>query len=94
MLTPLTPITRLVLATVKPTAANAFQLVHDLDDATWVSLYNRWLRKAKRLDSYSLRCWIKDRKPTCICVTKAEYEQITAGKAVAATKEEYEAENN
>ena len=96
MLTPasLNPVTRFVVATCKPTAAPAFTLVHDLDEATWTRLFNRWLAKSKRHDMNSLWCWIKDRKPHCICLPKAEYDRLTADKCTPATEAEWLAQNN
>lgn len=87
------PVTKLTISTVQLSTGLEFKLVHDLAETTWAALFNRWLRKAKQHTARSLIEFIKNRKPHCICVTKAQYDEITAGKSVAATKEEWEAEN-
>jgi hypothetical protein len=87
------PVTRLTVAHVELSNGTKFSLVHDLDQAIWARLLDRWKRKASTLTQASLIFWVKDRRPHCICVSKKDFDEITAGKSVPATKEEYEAEN-
>ena len=87
------PVTRLTSATVELNTGQLFKIVHDLDPDAWKSQFDRWMRKAKRHTPGSLIEWIKERKPHCICVTKAQYDEIAAGHCVAATKEEWDTEN-
>lgn len=87
------PVTRLTVAHIELTNGLKFSIVHDLEEGAWGSLFERWQRKAKKHTAYSLIVWIKERKPHCICVTKADFDSITAGKSVPATKAEYDAEN-
>ena len=87
------PITRLCISTVSLNTGLSFKIVHDLDGDVWESQMHRWMRKSKLHTPGSLIDWIKARKPHCICVTKAQYDEITAGNCIAATKEEWEAEN-
>lgn len=87
------PVTRLSVATVSLNTVLSFILVHDLPEQTWAGLFNRWMKKAKLHTPGSLISWIKIRKPHCICVAKAQFDKLTAGKSVPATRQEWEAEN-
>ena len=42
----------------------------------------------------SFIAYVKNKIPKCICVLKEDFEAITKGQFIPATKEEYEAENN
>lgn len=87
------PVTRLCVSTVNLNTGLSFKIVHDLDESVWASQFNRWMKKTKLHTPGSLISWIKERKPFCICVTKAQFDEMTAGKSTPATKEEWEAEN-
>ena len=87
------PITRLVVVTIQLTNGTEFSIVHNLPEAMGDALIAKWKRKTRRPTAMSLVQFIKERK-LCICVTKEQYDEVTKGKVVHATKEEYEAENN
>ncbi len=87
------PVTRLVVVTIELTNGTSFQIVHNLSEAKGDALIAKWMRKTKRPTALNLIHYIRDRAD-CICVTKEQYDEVTAGKVVHATKEEYEAENN
>lgn len=87
------PVTRFAVASITLTNGKSFQLVHDLDLAVWDRLVDKWSRTTKKPTATSLIIYIKDRRPYCICVTKQQFDEITAGKSSPATKAEWEAEN-
>lgn len=87
------PVTRLCVSAVELSNGVHFKIVHDLEETVWASMFTRWCRKTKRHTAVSLIEYIKGKRPHCICVTKAQYDEITAGKSIPATKEEWEAEN-
>ena len=91
---PLPPVTRLILCRLNLPDGTFFEVITDLDISQWDSLSNKWLRKAKRLTQESIIVYVKERKPFCICVSKEDYDSITAGKVIPATKEDWEKENN
>lgn len=86
------PVTRFTIVTVQTSVTFPFQIVHDLDESFWSTQFDRWLEKAKNHNSDSLILWMKKKKPHCICVTKKDFDEITAGHSAPATKEEWEAE--
>lgn len=71
-----------------------FEIVHDLNPDLFGRLHDEWYSMPLPFGEESLILFVKLCRPDCICVTKADYEKVTKGKAVKATKEEWEAENN
>lgn len=50
--------------------------------------------KTKIWDKYSLMSFIKAKDPNRICVLEEDFNRLTKGKIIPATKEEWERENN
>lgn len=74
-----------------------FELVTDLVSETiFDKLYHEWFDhpSTKIWCVESLIMYIKDKHPDCICLLKKDYDSLTKGKVIEATKEEWEAENN
>jgi len=90
----LPPVTRLIVAKCELLNGDSFEVVTDLELSQWVSLSNKWLRKTKKITVESIIEYVCSRKPFCICVSKEDYDKITKGKVIEATKEEWERENN
>lgn len=90
----LNPVTRLSVATITLFDGRSYSLVHDLDAAVWARLLAKWGRTSNKPTVWALIEYVKKRRPYCICVTKAQYDIVTAGLAVPASKEEWDAQQN
>lgn len=74
-----------------------FELVTDFKtQEEFDKLFMEWFDhpETKMWCAESLIAYIKMKQPKCICVLQEDFEAITKGKFIPATKEEYEAENN
>jgi len=89
------PVTRLAEYTLD--VNGEFTLVTDITDTnTFDKLYKQWFDAPETYMwcGESLCAYIKEKRPNNICLLKQDYEIITKGKVIHATKEEWEAENN
>ncbi|WP_018629212.1 hypothetical protein [Niabella aurantiaca] len=89
------PVTRLAEYTMD--VNGVFTLVTDITDPkVFDRLYREWFDHPATFMwcGESLAGYIKYKMPNNFCVMKEEYEAITKGKVIHATREEWEAENN
>lgn len=89
------PITRMCVISGK--IHDDFTIVTDYDTGKqFQTLFQNWQDDPKT--NYwcveALIMYIKEKRPGCVCVLKSDYDEITEGKVIHATKEEYESENN
>ena len=92
---PKPPVTR--LAVIEGDCNGPFKIVTDMTHGSeFKDLYVMWFNSpdTKIWSIESFITWFKERHPDRICVLHSDYETITKGKVVPATKEEWEAENN
>lgn len=92
---PKPPVTRLAEYTLD--VNGVFTLVTDItDEKAFDKLYREWFDAPTTIMwcGESLAAYIKLKLPKCICLLKADYEEIVKGQVIPATKEEWEAENN
>lgn len=74
-----------------------FELVTDFKtQEEFDKLFTEWFDHpdTNRWCAESLILFIKMKQPNRICVLQADFDRITKGKFIQATKEEWEAENN
>lgn len=73
-----------------------FTIVTDISVKEFDRLYKEWFDSPSTFMwcGESLAIYIKERHPNNVCLLKEDFDRIVKGKFVAATKEEYEAENN
>lgn len=88
----LSPVVRLNKATFTPTIGAPFTILCDLSPQTFNARCAKWQRTTKRHTAQSLIAFIKARHEHCICVTQAQYDAVTRGNIVHATKAEYDAQ--
>lgn len=92
---PKPPVTRLMV--IKGECNGDFELVTDfstLDE--FDRIYREWFDhpETKMWCVESLIIYIKSKQPERICLLKEDYDNISKGKVIPATKQEWEAENN
>lgn len=94
----LPPVTRLTVASVELSNGVKFQLVHDLKESggnkSFEGSYKQWIKKTRDFTANSFIRFVKNRQPDSIFLLKEDFDRITEGKTIPATKEEYDAENN
>jgi hypothetical protein len=73
-----------------------FTIVTELPVSVFDMLYKEWWDHPATFMwcGESLIAYIKEKHPNSICLFKEDFEKITKGKLIHATKQEYEAENN
>lgn len=89
------PITRLAEYTME--VNGVFTIVTDLmDSKVFDKVYRQWFDDPKTFMwcGSSLVEYIKDKFPNSICLLKEDYDRITKGKVINATKEDWLSENN
>jgi len=64
----------------------------DLFDKLYLEWFHSPATKIWRIEAFIF--WLAERHPKRVCLLWSDYERITKGKVVPATKEEWEAENN
>lgn len=92
------PVTR--LAVIEGDCNGKFKIVTDFttpkEMAEFDKIYLEWFHhpdtKIWRIESFIL--FFKAKYPNRLCLLHSDYENITKGKVIAATKEEWESENN
>jgi len=92
---PKPPVTRLAEYTLD--VNGVFTLVSDItDEKLFDKLYREWFDHPSTFMwcAESLIMYIKSKYSKSICLLKEDYEKLTKGKVIHATKEEWEAENN
>lgn len=88
------PITKLSVFGQEFEGGIKFKIVHNLPENDFVSLFKVWYSSDLEFSQESLIAFVKKHRLGKMCISKADYDKITKGKVVHATKEEYEAENN
>lgn len=88
------PITKLSEFTME--INGVFTIVTDISHNDFDRLYREWFDHPSTFMwcGESLAGYIKSKCPKNICLLKDDFDKITKGKFIPATKEEYEAENN
>lgn len=95
---PKPPVTRLYV--IEGDCNGKFKIVTDFttekEQSEFHRLYLEWFDHPKtfiwNIESFII--YFKIKFPNRICVLEKDYKEITQGKAIKATKEEWEAENN
>lgn len=93
---PKPPISKLRVIRVEM-SNGAFDLVTDFKtQEDFDKIFMQWYDspETKIWNAYSLIDFIKTKEHNRICVLEEDFNKITKGKMIPATKEEYEAENN
>lgn len=88
------PITKLAVFKVQFDSGMKFEIFHNLTEKEIGDLFDWWVGLPIPFSEDKFIFFVKYQHPGCICVSKADYDKITKGKAIPATKEEYEVENN
>lgn len=89
------PVTKLMVIGVE--CNGYFELVTNFSNQKeFDKIFREWFDHPKTIMwcAESLIAYIKMKQPNRICLLQEDYEAITKGKFIPATKEEYEAENN
>lgn len=92
---PLPPVTRIRIIAVE--CNGYFELATDFNtQEEFDKIFFEWFDNpnTKMWCASSLIAYIKNKQPQRICLLREDYENITKGKVIPATKEEYDAENN
>ncbi len=91
-------VTRLNKIECRLTNGVTFTIVNDFDmDATpnlFDAAYQSWIARTDKFTANSFVKYVKAKEPNRIFLKLEDFEKITKGKMVAATKEEWEQENN
>ena len=92
------PVTR--LAVIEGECNGKFKIVTDFcsqsDTIAFDKIFREWFDHpdTRRWCIESFIMYFKMKHPHRMCVTYSQYEEITKGRVIHATKEEWEAENN
>lgn len=86
------PITKLNIFGQEFADGTKFEIVHNLPVEKFERLFYLWYNSSAEFSQASLIDYVKRNSLGRICVSKADYDKITKGKAIPATKEEYEAQ--
>ncbi|WP_315823027.1 hypothetical protein [Paraflavitalea speifideaquila] len=89
------PVTKLMILSVE--CNGRFDLVTDFPtEEAFDKIFREWYDHpdTKMWCAESLIMYIKAKQPKRICLLREDYDKITKGKVIPATKEEWEAENN
>lgn len=89
------PVTKIAKYTLD--VNGVFTLVTDItDDKVFDKLYKEWFDHPTTTMwcGLTLAHYIRNAMPNNFCVLEEDYDRITKGKVIHATKEEFESENN
>jgi hypothetical protein len=92
------PVTRMCI--VEGDCNGPFKIIHDFTGEKELEqfdkIYRQWYDSpdTKVWHILSFLVWFKERYPNRMCLLYSDYERMTKGKVIPATKEEWERENN
>ncbi|MCF0059898.1 hypothetical protein MUK70_11665 [Dyadobacter chenwenxiniae] len=89
----LSAIQKISQITVELEGGIKFAILHQLTEDDFQRCFDRWTRSCVEPTAEDLCAFIKTFHPKTMCVTEADYNRITKGKAIHASEAEYLAEN-